>query len=178
LYVLDDGMTGEVRAPARYDVQLWRDGRWVNVPSQRRDPARPEGRRANQVSFPAVSTARIGFILLPRAGWPVGLSELEVWGATTLPLAKATAAPRDLAFNGGDTEYPRASASFTSASDRVAEVNDLRVAFTRYSRNRWTAYQSPNPHDWVEIDLGMPTTVRTIELYLSEDGGGIKAPRD
>jgi hypothetical protein len=178
LYVLDDGMTGEVRAPARYDVQLWRDGRWVNVQAQRRDPARPEGRRANQVSFPPVSTARIRVILLPQDGAPVGLSELEVWGPATFPLSKATGAPRDLAFNGGDTEYPRASASFTSASDRVAEVNDLRVAFTRYSRNRWTAYQSPNPHDWVEIDLGTPTTVRTIELYLYEDGGGIKAPRD
>ncbi len=174
LYVLDDGMTGEVRAPARYDVQLWRGGRWVNVPSQRRDPARPEGRRANEVSFPPLSTARIRVILVPRDGAPVGLSELEVWGAATLPLAKATAAPRDLAFNGGDTEYPRASASFTSASDHVAEVNDLRVAFTRYSRNRWTAYQSPNPRDW----LGTPTTVQAIELYLYEDEGRIKAPRD
>jgi hypothetical protein len=178
LYVLDDGRTGEVRAPARYDVQVWRDGRWGNVPSQRRDPARAEGRRANQVSFPPLSTARIRVILVPRDGAPVGLSELEVWGAATMPLAKATAAPRDLAFNGGDTEYPHASASFTSASDRVEQVNDLRVAFTRYSRNRWTAYQSPNARDWVEIDLGTPTTVRTIELYLYGDEGAIKAPRD
>jgi hypothetical protein len=178
LYLLDDRPTGELRAPARYDVQLWRDGRWVEVPSQRRDPASPEGRRANQVSFPTVSTARIRVILAPRVGAAVGLSELEVWGPATLPLAKATAAPRDLAFNGGDTQYPRASASFTSASDRVAQVNDLRIAFTRYSRNRWTAYQSPNPRDWVEIDLGSPKTVSIIELYLYGDDAGIKAPRD
>jgi hypothetical protein len=178
LYVLDDGKPGGVRAPARYDVQLWRRGRWVNVPLQRRNPARPEGRRANQVSFRPVSTARIRVILVPRNGAPLGLAELEVWGPATLPLAKATAAPPDLAFNAGDTEYPRASASYTSQYDRVEQVNDLRVAFTRYSRNRWTAYQSPNPRDWVEIDLGTPKTVRTIELYLYGDDGGIKAPRD
>jgi hypothetical protein len=177
LYLLDDGEVGEVRAPARYDVQLMRGGRWVNVSLARRDPARPEGRRANQVSFPPVSTAGIRVILVPRRGAPVGLSELEVWGAAALPLAPPTAAPPDLAFNTGGTRYPRASASFTGASDRVEQVNDLQVAFTRYSRNRWTAYQSPNPRDWVEIDLGTPKTVRTLELFLYEDGRGIKAPR-
>jgi hypothetical protein len=57
-------------------------------------------------------------------------------------------------------------------------VNDLQIAFTRYSRNRWTAYQSPNPRDWVEIDFGTPTPVRTIELYLYGDDRGIRAPRD
>jgi len=178
LYLLDDGATGAVRAPASYDVALWRGGRWVTVPSQLREPARPEGRRANQVSFPPISTSRIRVILEPRAGAPVGMSELEVWGADRFPLARVTAASRDLAFNDGGAGYPRASASFTSASDRVEQLNDLRVAFTRYSRNRWTAYQSPNPIDWVEIDLGTPKTVRTIELYLYEDGRGIKAPRD
>jgi len=178
LYILDDGAAGEVRAPARYEVQLWRGGRWVEVPSQRRDPLRPAGHRSNQVSFPPVSTARIRVILVPRDGAPVGLAELEAWGPATLPLARATAAPRDLAFNPGNTGYPRASASFTSANDRVQQVNDLQVAFTRYSRNRWTAYQSPNPRDWVELDLGAPRTVRRVELYLYGDGGGIKAPRE
>lgn len=178
LYVLDDGPTGEVRAPVSFEVQVWRAGRWVNVQAQRRDPARPAGRQANQVSFRPVSTGRIRVILVPRHGVAVGLSELEVWGPASLPLAKATGAPRDLAFNAGDAEYPRASASFTSASDRVEQVNDLRIAFTRYSRNRWTAYQSPNPRDWVELDLGAATTVGTIELYLYGDGAGIKAPRD
>ena len=116
LYVLDDGPTGEVRAPTSFDVQMWRAGRWVNIPAQRRDPAGPAGRRANQVSFRPVSTARIRIILVPRDGVAVGLSELEVWGPASLPLAKVTAVPRDLAFNAGDAEYPRASASFTSAS--------------------------------------------------------------
>jgi hypothetical protein len=150
----------------------------VNIPSERRNPARPEGRRANQVSFPTVSAARIRVILTPRDGAPLGLTELEVWGPAAVPLARVTAASRDLAFRTGVNAYPKASASFTHAADRVEQVNDLQVAFTRYSRNRWTAYQSPNPHDWVEIDFGTPTTVRTIELYLYGDDRGIRAPRE
>ena len=63
LYVLDDGPTGEVRAPVSFELQVWRAGRWVNVQAQRRDPARPAGRRANQVSFRPVSTSRIRIIL-------------------------------------------------------------------------------------------------------------------
>ena len=54
----------------------------------------------------------------------------------------------------------------------------MQMAFTKYSRNRWTAFQSPNERDWVAIDFGTPKLVRRIELYLFEDDGGIKAPRD
>jgi len=83
LYLLDDGATGEVRAPARYDVQQWRNGRWVNAPARRRDPARPEGHRANTVSFPPTSTSRIRVVLVPQPGSAVGLSEIEAWGSAT-----------------------------------------------------------------------------------------------
>jgi hypothetical protein len=130
------------------------------------------------VSFRPISTTRLRIILVPRDGSAVGLSEIEAWGAEQQPLAKAKSAPRDLAFNAGDTEYPRASASFTSEHDRIDQVNDLQVAFTKYSRNRWTAYRSPNARDWVAIDFGTPRRVRTVELYLFGDDGGIKAPRD
>jgi hypothetical protein len=60
----------------------------------------------------------------------------------------------------------------------VEQVNDLRVGFTRYSRNRWTAYRSPNPRDWVAIDFGRVRTVRSLELFLYGDGRGIAAPRN
>jgi mannosylglycerate hydrolase MGH1-like protein/glycosyl hydrolase family 65/F5/8 type C domain-containing protein len=178
LYVLDDGPAGAVRAPARYDVEAWRAGRWLSIPAARRAPASPEGHRANQVTFPPISTTRVRVILRPKNGAPMGLSELEVWGPAALPLSRATAATRDLAFNDGTGEYPRASASFTSESDRVEQVNDMRVALTKYSRNRWTAYGSPNPRDWVEIDFGNPKPVSAVELYLYADGGGVKAPRE
>ncbi len=45
------------------------------------------------------------------------------------------------------------------------------------SRNRWTAYQSPNPSDWVQIDFGKSCTVGRVELHLWGDNGGVRAPR-
>jgi hypothetical protein len=84
LYVLDDGRSGEVRGPARYQVLLWRRNRWVDIPSQRRDPARPEGHRANAVSFPPTSTSRIRVVLVPQPGSALGLSEIEAWGTATI----------------------------------------------------------------------------------------------
>ena len=51
------------------------------------------------------------------------------------------------------------------------------VAFSHYSRNRWTAFGSPNASDWVELDLPRRQRVGKIELYLWGDGGGVKAPK-
>ncbi len=53
----------------------------------------------------------------------------------------------------------------------------MRIAFTRYSRNRWTAYGSPNRSDWVEIDFAGRRRVSRLELYLWGDGTGVKAPK-
>lgn len=169
LYVLDDGAAGPVRAPARYAVGLWRDGRWTPVPSAHQSPARPAGHRANTVSFAAVAASRVRIVLVPNGLAPVGLSELEVWGAPD-DAGAATTPPRNLALAG------HASASFTSRDDRVEQVNDGVVAFTRYSRNRWTALGSPNASDWIELDLGAPTTVGRVELYLWGDGDRVRAP--
>src|SRR5260370_34481633 len=96
---------------------------------------------------------------------------MELWRSTALPVALATVCVPDLAYGA------KASASFTSRWDKIEEVNDGQIAFTRESRNRWTAYGSPNPSDWVEIDFGAPKTVRALELYLWGDGGGVSAPR-
>ncbi len=180
LYPLDDASSdagAPVRAPARYDVQMWRGGRWTTIPAQQRNPPEPEGRRANTVAFAPVSTSRVRVILTPKGGAALGLSELEVWSAGRLPLARPRVAPPNLAFSGG-TGFPRASASFSAPNDSVQQVNDMRVAFTKYSRNRWSAVGSPNASDWVAIDLGSPKVVRRVELYLFGDDGRVKAPRN
>ena len=179
LYFLDDGDMTAVRPPERYDIEVWRDGRWQPALVESRSPRRPEGHRANTVNFAPVSTSRVRVVFVPMKSLAFGISELEVWGDDTLPLAKPppTAPPRDLAFRRPGARYPRASASFTSQYDRVDQVNDMQVAFTKYSRNRWTAHGSPNASDWVEIDFGTQRLVRRIELYLFGDGGGVKAPR-
>ena len=176
LYVLDDA-DGAVRAPLRYELALWQRGRWVPLSLRERQPARPEGHRANVVSFAPTMASRVRLVLVPRVGAAVGLSELEIWGRDDEPLATVPPPARDLAFNAIGTGYPHASASFTAPGERVEQVNDLRVAFTRYSRNRWTAEGSPNARDWVEIDFGVPRTVRTVELYLWGDGARVRAPK-
>jgi hypothetical protein len=180
LYPLDDEPESgsPVRTPARYDVQAWRAGKWVTIPAQRRSPREPEGRRANIVSFAPTSTSRVRIILTPQQGSALGLSELEVWSAGRRPLPRPAARTQNLAFNAGTSGYPRASASFSAPNDSVGQVNDMRVAFTRYSRNRWSVLGSPNAQDWVAIDFGGKKTVQRVELYLFGDDGRIKAPRN
>ena len=175
LYFLDDG--GRIRAPARYDVQMWSDGAWVEIPNQRRSPDAPMGRRANIVAFGRIVTPKIRLVLTHRPGATSGLTELEAWAHADLPLPAPTAPAPDLAYNGTGRGFPKATASFTSEHDRIEEVNDGRIAFPRYSRNRWTAYGSPNRRDWVEIDFGEPRMVRRLELYLWGDEGRVRAPR-
>ena len=129
------------------------------------------GHRANTLSLAPVMASRVRVVLVPNGRAPVGLSELEVWGAPD-DGPVATQPPPDIAL------AARASASFTASDARVEQVNDAVVAFTRYSRNRWTALGSPNASDWVELDLGAPTTVSRVELYLWGDGDRVRAPRD
>ena len=169
LYPLDDGAAGPVRAPSRYTVELWRDGRWSAIPSTRRKPTRPTGHRANTVSFPPMMASRLRVVLVPNAGAPMGLSELEVWGSPD-STASLASTPHDLAL------AAHATASFTGRDDHVEQVNDGVVAFTRYSRNRWTALGTPNDSDWVELDLEVPATIGRVELYLWGDGDRVRAP--
>jgi len=65
---------------------------------------------------------------------------------------------------------------FTGATDRVEQAVDGRLSFTRYSRNRWTAYGSPDAEDWLEVALDGERAVRRVELYLYGDGRGVGAP--
>jgi hypothetical protein len=176
LYFLDDG--AGVRPPSRYAVEIWNGSAWVPAPAASRSPLRPAGRRPNVVSFARpVETSRVRVTFTHRAGSRTGLTELEAWARVELPLPEPATPTTNVAYNGAGRGFPSASASFTGARDRVEEVNDMRIAFTRYSRNRWTAHGSPNPSDWVQLDFGEPRTVRAVELYLWGDGGGVRAPR-
>ncbi|MFQ6047350.1 MAG: discoidin domain-containing protein, partial [Gemmatimonadales bacterium] len=174
-YFYDDGR--EVRAPESYDLQYWHGDGWASVPRQNRTPAEPRGRRANVISFPLIGTSRMRLVLVHRAGTSSGLTELEIWGNHDLPLPAPATASRNIAFGGPDGR-PSVTASYTHAGDRVEHVNDMRIAFTRYSRNRWTAYGSPNARDWVAIDFGEPRRVEIVDLFLYSDGRGVEVPRD
>jgi hypothetical protein len=170
-YFYDDG--ARVRRPASYEIEHW-DGRvWQPVPDQTRTPAGPAGRRANVITFPELRTAKIRLMVTHQPDASSGVSELETWGDADLPLAPSTRPSLNVAF--GDAV--RASASYTWQTDSVEHLNDMQIAFTRYSRNRWTAFQSPNARDWIELDLGTRRTVSRIDLYLYADGRGIAPPR-
>ncbi len=169
LYFLDD--SSGVTPPARYELAAWRNGAWVRIAGQRRSPAQAMGQRANSITFPAVTTSSLRVLFTPRPGSAVGLSEIEAWGRAALPFPAAVAASPDLAW-GAVT-----SASFTSQFDQVNEVNDMTVAFSHYSRNRWTAFGSPNASDWVQLDLQGRHRIEQVELHLWGDGTGVKAPK-
>ncbi len=51
------------------------------------------------------------------------------------------------------------------------------VAFSYYSRNRWTSLGSPNASDWVELAFPSERRVATVEAYLWGDGRRVKAPK-
>ena len=169
LYLLDDS-TG-VRAPASYRLAVWRNGSWRQLAGEHPTPARPAGHRANTVSFAPVSASRLLVVLVPQPGAAVGMTEVEAWGNGPAPLAAPTAPSPDRAWGA------RASASFTSRYDSFSEINDMVVAFSRYSRNRWTSYGSPNRSDWIELDFPAARMVSRVELDLWGDGGGTRAPK-
>ncbi|MGD8727715.1 MAG: discoidin domain-containing protein, partial [Gemmatimonadales bacterium] len=173
LYFLDEE---GVKPPESYRVQTWSDGEWADPANQRRRPERPTGRRANSVSFEKQDVSRVRVVFFPREGTAAGVTEFEVWGHADLPLPAPTSSISNLAYNASGTGFPRASASFTSPHDEVKQLNDGIVAFTRYSRNRWTAFASPNERDWVEIDFGEERLVGSLDLYVWADERGVGSP--
>ncbi len=84
----------------------------------------------------------------------------------------------DLAYNPGDRTYPRASASYTYQYDRVAWLIDGKINYGGEPRNRWTAYQSPNASDWVQVEFGDPKTVNRVVLHFYADSSGTHLPSD
>jgi len=68
------------------------------------------------------------------------------------------------------------SASYTFYMDQVAHVNDGVVSYTNDPRNRWTAYESPNATDWVQTDFGASVSKSSADIYVFDDGGGVRAP--
>ncbi len=169
LYILDDGANQKVRAPQSFSVQYWDGDNWSLVPNTQRSPLKPRGHLPNIVQFPQVASSRLRITFTPQAGAAVGLSEIEVWGKSQLPLSAPNV--RDNLARGA-----KASASFTSKFDTIGEVNDGQIVMSG-GRNRWTAFESPNKSDWVQLDFDKSVTIARIELALWADGGGVRTPK-
>jgi len=176
LYFLDDGDI--IRPPERFALERWQDGRWEEIAGQRRVPEVPEGRRANTVTFDRIETTRLRLVLTHRAGASSGLTEIEAWTHAIPPFAEPVARSGNLALNTTGQGYPKASASYTSPGDRVEQATDGRIAYTKYSRNRWSARGTTSRTDWLEVDFGALRRIGRIELHFVADGAGLAAPRE
>lgn len=169
LYLLGDGPNSPVRAPKSLALDYWDGTAWKPVPGQKM-PAVVEGHRPTMIAFPALPVSRLRVTLTPQPGAAVGMTELEAWGKATLPLPVPPTPAGNLALGA------KASASYTSPYDKVEEIND-GIAAMEGGRNRWTAYQSPNPTDWVQLDFGKVVTVGRMDFSLWTDGGGVRVPK-
>jgi hypothetical protein len=176
LYVLDDGE--KIVAPRRIDLEYWTGDAWQVVPNQLRSPETPTGHRANVIRFPEIKTSKLRAALWHASAAKSGLTEFEAWGDAELPIAPAPPPTDNLAYNPGNREFPKVSASFTSRFDKVEEANDGRIVLAPEPGNRWTSYESPNDRDWLQIDFGQPRTFSRIELAIYDDRRGVQAPRD
>ena len=74
------------------------------------------------------------------------------------------------------SQYPNASASFTSPYDKPERAIDGKVSYTDQPNTRWTAFMTPNPTDWLAIDFGEPKLFSRIGLAIYADGGGVFPP--
>jgi hypothetical protein len=171
LYFLDDGE--KITAPAKCEVEQWSGKEWKALATLEH----PQGHRATVVAFAPIETAKLRFTFTHDGANRTGLTEIEAWGPAKLPLAAAPPPIGNLAYNPGNQAFPKASASFTSRFDKAEQANDGITSFSPESpHNRWSAFESPNASDWLEIDFGQEKQVGRVELALYSDGGGVQAP--
>lgn len=87
----------------------------------------------------------------------------------------------NLAVNNDGTYYPRLKASYTASKTPLGKLNDGNYWYLQHPPNRWTCEGSPNDHDSVVLDFGVPRRIHTVKLFVLDDegeqGSSIRAPR-
>ncbi|BCJ48624.1 hypothetical protein Asp14428_00990 [Actinoplanes sp. NBRC 14428] len=83
----------------------------------------------------------------------------------------------DDAANVTETGYPAATASYTWRGDKAADAIDGQDFHLDVPATRWTTYASPNPSDWLAVDLGAATVVSDVRIVFYDDGGGVRTPQ-
>ncbi len=92
--------------------------------------------------------------------------------------SKPAAARMNFAVNNDGDYFPRLSASFVAPGTSLSKVIDGNRWYHKDPPNRWTCEGSPNPTDWIEVDLGVARRVDTVKLYFLDDGEKVVAPQD
>jgi hypothetical protein len=177
LYFLDDGDASPIRTPAQVRLEYWAGEQgWLALAKvEHQGPI--EGHRATTFTFPTIQAQKLRAVLTHQANAKSGLAEFEAWGSSPLPLTAPPAPKGNLAATIPGAEFPKVSASFTSRFDKVTELTDGVINFSPEPRNRWTAYESPNPSDWIQLDFGAEKTISRLDLYLYDDHGGVQPPK-
>lgn len=175
LYFLDDEK--DIVPPAAFDLEYWDGTAWRAIPNATRTPEQPAGRRANVVRFLPLTTAKVRAVFQHAEGGRTGLTELELWGDATLPVAPPPHPAGNLAYNPGDRPFPKASASYADRfGGKPALAIDGKTNFLPSPVNRWTSYESPHASDWLEVDFGAVQEFARIELAFYDDRGGVQPP--
>jgi len=125
-------------------------------------------RRGNSITFKKLSTRKIRVVLEPKANFNVGISEIEAWGEAVFPISVPVAE----AENNGNSGF-EATASYTSRFDRVSAIVDGAVN----PNGRWTAFESPNESDWVQIDFRRKLAANMVYIYFYQDNSNIFPPK-
>lgn len=179
LYVLDDSEIPDsnVRAPKRIDGQFWNGNAWVALQPTQIDPA-PAGHRPHVLHFNQLTTRKLRFLLEREGSTRVGLTEIEVWGEGELPMPPVPPPAGNLAYNDGQSEYPKASASHHDRFGGIPKsALDGITNFLPTPTNRWTTYESKTPTDWLEVDFGKEVEFQRVDLAIYDDRGGVQPPK-
>ena len=105
-------------------------------------------------------------------------------GKTTVQLPSTKVIPYDdnppmnYAVNNDGDYYPRYQASFVNPRSSLATISDGLYVYDIKPANRWTAVDSPNEKDWLEVDFGTERPIDTVKMYVIDDGEGgeVRAP--
>lgn len=182
LYLLDDGET--IVPPKSLELlytpgdSATGDGEWVAVPEQKRSSEKLIGRRPTEITFAEQNVRRLRIVLEHADDGKAGLTEIEAWGAGTLPYESPRPPAGNIAFSREADQFPKASASFSDVYGGTPEkANDGKINYQPNPVNRWTSYGSPNASDWLMIDFGKPTQCDRVELLIYDDRGGVQPPQ-
>lgn len=165
IYFVEDN--DKIRAPKSYNLEYWDGSIWKEIPNQKRQYDTPQARKGNSITFDNLSTSKIRVSLVAEQNFSVGISEIEAWGKAKFPI------PIPAEKNKDSNSIFKASASYTSHFDNIDAVVDGKA-----DRNgRWTAFESPNTTDWVQIDFNSEMVINTAYIYFYEDNTNIFPPK-
>lgn len=175
LYFLEDAKG--ISAPKAYQVQLMKNGDWIEAKDATLHPKEPTSHRANSVRFTPQTASKVRVTMTHKESVRSGLTEIEVWGKSALPYVPAPPPKGNIAFNPKREGFPKATAShFDRFGGNPWNAIDGKIVFPPTPMNRWTSYESKEKTDWLEIDFGKSVTAGRVELYIYDDRGGVQAP--